>query len=196
MNKTLELLHAACLALSITVSAAAKFLIQWCSPLHGGSELGGTCKLDLTLQTESHTLCRDGEDCPTVRLPDDRQLCNLNCCRLKNIFPPPLAAPSGMTRHSSREWCQEEGEGRREGREAACRGVRDSLLGGGGRDQRNWDEIGKLGPSGVETLCWPPTLVWLVLGCFVLRQMKMRIPTCSMYSYLYRCPFWQKLGIL
>lgn len=77
MNKTLELLHAACLALSITVSAAAKFLIQWCSPLHGGSELGGTRKLDLTLQTESHTLCRDGEDCPTVPLPDDQQHCNL-----------------------------------------------------------------------------------------------------------------------
>lgn len=90
MNKTLELLHAACLALSVTVSVAAKFLIQWCSPLHGGSELGGTCKLDLTLQTESHTLCRDGEDCPTVPLPDDQQLCNLDCCRLKNIFPPPL----------------------------------------------------------------------------------------------------------
>lgn len=59
MNKTLELLHAACLALSIAVSVAAKFLIQRCSPLHGGSELGQRCRLYLTVQTESHMLCRD-----------------------------------------------------------------------------------------------------------------------------------------
>jgi len=59
MNKTLELLHAVCLAPSIAVSVAAEFFIQSCSPLHRGSELGQRCRLYLRVQTESRTFCKD-----------------------------------------------------------------------------------------------------------------------------------------
>lgn len=51
INKILEFLHAAYLALSITGSGAAEFHTQECSPLHGRAELGETHWLYLTVQS-------------------------------------------------------------------------------------------------------------------------------------------------
>ena len=194
MNKTLELLHSACLALSITVSVAAKFLIQWCSPLHGGSEQRGTCRLYLTVQTGFHRLCRDTgglsySSSPWWPAPLQPQL-----LQTEKPLPTTLVAPSRTARHSSRDWCQEEGEGRSEGREAACRGVRHSLLGAERSKELGWNL--KAVPQWCRDFALASYPGMTGFGWFVLRQIKMRTPTCSMCSYLYHCPFWQKLGIL